>query len=669
MIMDGPSKTIVWFRRDLRIEDNPALAAASKDACVLPVFIWCPSEEGQFYPGRVSRWWLKQTLAHLDQSLRSLGAPLVLIKAESTLASLLQCVGAIGATRVVYNHLYDPVSLIRDHKIKNQLADLGISVQSFNGDLLYEPWEVYDENGHAFTTFNAYWDKCMSLPIDLTSPLPPWRLVPPAGTENVQSCSLEELGLENDTEKSSNALLSRGWSPGWANADKMLADFINGHLKEYSRNRMKVEGNTTSLLSPYLHFGELSVRKIYQGVRMKQIQWAKEENSDADQSVNLFLRSIGLREYSRYLCFNFPFTHERALLGNLKHYPWCADEGQFKSWRQGRTGYPLVDAGMRELWATGWMHNRTRVIVASFFVKFLLLPWTWGMKYFWDTLLDADLENDILGWQYISGSLPDGHELNRLDNPEDQGREFDPDGEYVRNWIPELARMPTEWIHHPWDAPRSVLKAAGVELGLNYPKPIVELNTARERLDDAVAMMWELDRAARVATLSGSHEVVADNLIGMNNLDIPKAVVKREVSCTNSSLDQRVPSVHNLKGSSCYKELKNLNSQRSKQVDINNRITKIETSKMDNDLCSTAESSAARKRSISESMCPVPDSCFSLSEVNPSHAGGSFKSHNSSGSPSMHPWKEEHGIRGEKEGDDADAQSSIKGLRPCKRPS
>ncbi|XP_017698650.1 cryptochrome-1 [Phoenix dactylifera] len=667
--MDSPSKTVVWFRRDLRIEDNPALAAASKDACVLPVFIWCPGEEGQFYPGRVSRWWLKQSLAHLDRSLRSLGAPLVLIRAESTLASLLQCIGAIGATRVVYNHLYDPVSLIRDHKIKNELADLGISVQSFNGDLLYEPWEVYDENGLAFTAFNAYWDKCMSLPIEPTLPLPPWRLVPPAGTENVQSCSPEELGLENDAEKSSNALLSRGWSPGWANADKMLAEFVNGHLREYSRNRMKVEGNTTSLLSPYLHFGELSVRQIYQAVRMKQIQWAKEENSDAEESINLFLRSIGLREYSRYLCFNFPFTYERSLLGNLKHYPWRADEDQFKSWRQGRTGYPLVDAGMRELWATGWMHNRTRVIVASFFVKFLLLPWTWGMKYFWDTLLDADLENDILGWQYISGSLPDGHELNRLDNPEDQGRKFDPDGEYVRNWIPELARMPTEWIHRPWDAPRSVLKAAGIELGLNYPKPIIELNTARERLDDAVTMMWELDRAARVATLSGSHEVVADNLIGMNNLDIPKAVVKKEVSCTSSSLDQRVPSVHNLKGSSCNKGLKNLNSERSKQVDINNRVAKMETSKKDKDLCSTAESSAARKRSISGSMCAVPDSCFSLSEVNTLDDSGSFKPHNSSGSPSMHPWKEEDGIRGEKEGDDVDAQSSIEGLRPCKRPS
>jgi len=236
--------------------------------------------------------------------------------------------------------------------------------------------------------------------------------------ENVASCSLEELCLENDAERLSNALLNRGWSPGWSNADKLLNEFISGHLLDYSKNRMKVEGTTTSLLSPYLHFGELSVRKIYQSVRMKQIQWAKDGNSEAEESVNLFLRAIGLREYSRYLCFNFPFTHHRSLLGNLSYYPWRADEGHFKSWRQGRTGYPLVDAGMRELWATGWMHNRTRVITASFLVKFLLLPWTWGMKYFWDTLLDSDLECDILGWQYISGSLPDGHELNRLDSPE-----------------------------------------------------------------------------------------------------------------------------------------------------------------------------------------------------------------------------------------------------------
>jgi len=218
--------------------------------------------------------------------------------------------------------------------------------------------------------------------------------------------------------ESSNALLSRAWSPGWRNAENMLEEFLSCGLLEYSKHGMKVGGTTTSLLSPYLHFGELSVRKVYQLVTMHHVKWQNEGKSEAEESVRLFLRSIGFREYSRYLCFNFPFTHERSFLGNLKHYPWLLDEDRFKSWRQGMTGYPLVDAGMRELWATGWTHNRIRVIVSSFAVKCLQIPWIWGMKYFWDVLLDADLESDILGWQYISGSLPDGHELSRLDNPE-----------------------------------------------------------------------------------------------------------------------------------------------------------------------------------------------------------------------------------------------------------
>ncbi|WOL09620.1 cryptochrome-1-like [Canna indica] len=664
--MEGRSKTIVWFRRDLRIEDNPALAAAAKDGCLLPVFIWCPSEEGQFYPGRVSRWWLKQSLIYLEQSLRSLGAPLLFIRAESTLAGLLQCIRAIGATRLVYNHLYDPVSLVRDHKVKCQLVSLKINVQSFNGDLLYEPWEIYDESGHAITTFNSYWAKCMNLPIKPTLLLPPWKLVPPEDIGNVQSCSIEDLGLESETEKSSNELLSRAWSPGWSNADEVLSEFIRDHLLDYSENRMKVGGTTTSLLSPYLHFGELSVRKIYQNVRIKQIQWAKEGNSKAEESVNFFLRSIGLREYSRYLCFNFPFTHERALLGNLKHYPWRADEDKFKSWRQGRTGYPLVDAGMRELWATGWMHNRIRVIVASFFVKFLLLPWTWGMKYFWDTLLDADLESDILGWQYVSGSLPDGHELKRLDSPEVQGQKYDPDGEYVRNWIPELARVPTEWIHHPWDAPTTVLKSAGIELGLNYPKPTVEIDTARERLDDAVDMMWQLDRAERAAKFSGSDEVVADNLINLNSLDIPRVVVKKEVSLNSSSLDQRVPSVHNIKDNSIRKEPKDLSGQTSNLVDLCSDNSIFKKSNIDVDLFSTAESSSARKRAISESHCAVPTQIPS-SDIAPQQENDSVdQNYSNRSSRPDHPWQATDQIGAKKE-DECDSGSSFQSLRPCKR--
>ncbi|XP_006846831.2 cryptochrome-1 isoform X2 [Amborella trichopoda] len=604
MNMGTHCKTIVWFRRDLRIEDNPALAQAARVGCVLPVYIWCPKEEGQFYPGRVSRWWLKQSLVHLDQSLRSLGAPLLLIKTEDTLSALLRCISAIGATQVVYNHLYDPVSLVRDHCVKQKLVEQGIIVQSLNGDLLYEPWEVYDDEGLAFTTFDEYWNKCISMSVEPVCLLPPRRLVP--ASEKMVGCTIEELGLENEYEKSSNALLSRAWSPGWCHADKALSEFISQRLEDYSMNRLKAEGLGTALLSPYLHFGELSIRKVLHSVRMKQLSWAREGNSDAEESVNLFLRSIGFREYSRYLCFNFPFTHEKSLLGNLKFFPWRTDHSNFKAWRQGRTGYPLVDAGMRELWATGWLHNRIRVVVSSFCVKFLQLPWTWGMKYFWDTLLDADLECDILGWQYISGSLPDGHELDRLDHPEDQGYKFDPEGEYVRQWLPELARMPTEWIHHPWDAPVSVLKAAGVELGLNYPNPIVEIDSAKECLAQSLSKMWELEAASRTAKANGSDENVGDNLNSINEIpNVPRVVIKKKEAPESSSWDQRVPTVQSM-----HKRngVNNLVGEDVNRVNLRNQINGGEVLSRNDEMSSTADSSSIRKRSLNESCFNVPSS-------------------------------------------------------------
>ncbi|KAL5711826.1 Cryptochrome-2 [Ranunculus cassubicifolius] len=589
------NNTVVWFRRDLRIEDHHALASAARDGCVLPVYIWCPREEAKFYPGRVSRWWLKQSLVHLNQSLKAIGCPLVFIKTESTLDALLKCVETIGATKVVYNNLYDPVSLVRDHNIKQKLIEHGISVQNFNGDLLYEPWDVYNEKGHAFTTFDAYWEKCLQLPVDPISVLPPWRLVPPtAGT--VEGCSIEDLGLENEVEKSSNALLGKGWSPGWRNADKALTEFVELHLIDYSKNRMKVAENSTSLLSPHLHFGELSVKKVFRFIRMKQILWENEEQNKGEESVKLFLRSIGLREYSRYLCFNFPFTHERSLIGNLRHFPWCLDQGYFKAWRQGRTGYPLVDAGMRELWATGWLHNRIRVIVSSFFVKVLLLPWTWGMKYFWDTLLDADLENDILGWQYISGSLPDGHELGRLDSPQVQGSRYDPDGEYVRHWLPELSRMPSEWIHHPWDASSTLLRSAGVELGLNYPKPIVDIDLASQQLASAISTMWESESASRAAEENGTEEVVMENSDITENLDIPIVVLRVKVPCTTSSShDRRVPSFHNSQIISRERKRSEC-EENEKPFPEKLHPCRQEAPGNEEDLCSTAESSSNKKQ-------------------------------------------------------------------------
>lgn len=500
--------SIVWFRRDLRVEDNPALAAGVRAGHVIAVYIWAPEEEGHYYPGRVSRWWLKQSLALLDSSLKNLGTSLVTKRSTDSISSLLEVIKSTGATQLFFNHLYDPLSLVRDHRMKEVLTNNGISVRSFNADLLYEPWEVLDDEGRPFNTFTEFWDRCLSMPYDPESPqLPPKKII----SGNLSKCSSETLIFEDESEKGSNALLARAWSPGWSNADKALAAFINGPLLEYSKNRRKADSATTSFLSPHLHFGELSVRKVFHLLRIKQVLWANEGNTAGEESVNLFLKSIGLREYSRYMSFNHPYSHERPLLGHLKFFPWVIDEGYFKAWRQGRTGYPLVDAGMRELWATGWLHDRIRVVVASFFVKVLQLPWRWGMKYFWDTLLDADLESDALGWQYITGTLPDGREFDRIDNPQFEGYKFDPNGEYVRRWLPELARLPTEWIHHPWDAPEYVLQAAGIELGSNYPLPIVKMDAAKARLQEALTQMWQHEAASRAILENGVEEGLGDS--------------------------------------------------------------------------------------------------------------------------------------------------------------
>ncbi|KAF4360366.1 cryptochrome-1 isoform X2 [Cannabis sativa] len=506
--MSGGGCSIVWFRRDLRVEDNPALAAGVRAGAVIAVFVWAPEEEGHYYPGRVSRWWLKQSLAHLDFSLRSFGTSLITKRSADSVSSLLEVVKSTGAKQILFNHLYDPLSLVRDHRAKEVLTSQGIVVRSFNADLLYEPWEVNDDQGRPFTTFTSFWERCLSMPYDPESPLlPPKRII----SGDVSRCRPDTLVFEDDSEKGSNALLARAWSPGWSSADKALTNFINGPLIEYAKNHKKADSATTSLLSPHLHFGEVSVRKVFHLVRIKQVLWANEGNKAGEESVNLFLKSIGLREYSRYMSFNHPYSHERPLLGHLKFFPWVVNEDYFKAWRQGRTGYPLVDAGMRELWATGWLHDRIRVVVSSFFVKVLQLPWRWGMKYFWDTLLDADLESDALGWQYISGTLPDGREFDRIDNPQFEGYKFDPHGEYVRRWLPELSRLPTEWIHHPWNAPESVLQAAGIELGLNYPLPIVGIDAAKARLEEALSEMWEQEAASRAAIENGTEEGLGDS--------------------------------------------------------------------------------------------------------------------------------------------------------------
>jgi hypothetical protein len=279
------------------------------------------------------------------------------------------------------------------------------------------------------------------------------------------------------------------WQPGSAGAHRLLDDFVRGgRLKAFDHDRAKTDRQSTSRLSPHVHYGEISARHIYYVAKHAELEWAR-GGGGGGTSVADFLRQLGYREYSRYLSFHFPFTHERSLLEHLRAVPWRFDQRLFKAWRQGRTGYPLVDAAMRELWGTGWMHNRMRVVAASFLVKNLLLPWQWGLKHYWDALLDADLESDALGWQYVAGCMADAHEFSYMIDQPTEAKRFDPDGRYVRRWLPVLARLPAKWIHQPWLAPESVLADAGVELGVNYPWPVMEVEESAAALKAADAVV------------------------------------------------------------------------------------------------------------------------------------------------------------------------------------
>ncbi|KAL4431148.1 hypothetical protein ABPG75_006404 [Micractinium tetrahymenae] len=502
-------RVLVWFRRDLRVADNPALVAAVSMGEVIPVYIWAPEEEGQFQPGRCSRWWLHHSLAALDSDLRALGSRLLCFRGADSHAVLARLAAALGARAVLFNHLYDPISMVRDNEVKAALAAGGTYCQSFNADILREPWEVLDAHGKPFTCYDAFWSAHCALPYPPTPPLPVPAALPPLapGVEAAAAAAgavpLKDLGIMSQEEEMSNAQLNYHWTPGSAGAHRVLDEFVrSGRLHAFDRDRAKTDRASTSRLSPHIHYGEISVRHIHYVAKHQELEWARA--GDAGTSVQDFLRQLGYREYSRYLSFHFPFTHERSLLEHLRAVPWRFDQRLFKAWRQGRTGYPLVDAAMREVWGTGWMHNRMRVVAASFMVKNLLLPWQWGLKHYWDALLDADLECDALGWQYVSGCMADAHEFSSTIHHHTEARRFDPDGNYVRRWLPVLARLPAKYIHQPWTAPESVLEDAGVELGVNYPFPVISQEESLAALAAADAVVQQCLRGGAGASAAAA---------------------------------------------------------------------------------------------------------------------------------------------------------------------
>jgi len=470
--------SLVWFRNDLRLADNPALQAALKrEQSVIPVFIWAPAEEDQWEPGAASKWWLHQSLKALAADLLAAGSRLVL-RCGPSLKTLQGLIEETGATAVYWNRRYEPAVIARDTSVKTALRNAGVEAESFNAALLHEPWTIQNKSGKPFQVFTPFWKHCLTLPDPPEPTRAPKQI--PVPLRWPSSTALGELELEPVIDWTQG--IRAAWTPGATGAQENLKRFVRAAFESYSTQRDRPDLTGTSRLSSHLHFGEISPRQIWHALRRSADSSPAWRNSQ-------FLTEVGWREFAHHLLYHFPHTPTEPLRAEFKNFPWRDDQAWLKAWQRGQTGVPLVDAGMRELWTTGWMHNRVRMVAASFLVKNLLLPWQAGARWFWDTLVDADLAQNSLGWQWTAGCGADAAPYFRIFNPVSQGEKFDPDGDYVRRWVPELAKLPVQWIHQPWSAPATELTRANVILGKTYPEPIVSLRISREVALEAYSRM------------------------------------------------------------------------------------------------------------------------------------------------------------------------------------
>ncbi len=469
--------TLVWFRNDLRMADNPALThAARKNGTVLPVFIWAPEEESPWAPGAACRYWLHQSLELLSESLKKAGSPLI-IRKGSSLGELKKIIQEWGADAVYWNRRYEPAIIERDRKIKEELQADGLVAQSFKANLLFEPQEIKNKQGQPYKVFTPYWKECLRQPDPEEPEITVRTLHPPS--EKVSTLSLEALQLEPDIDWARG--IEETWEFGEKGAWKRLESFLEDGIEDYKENRDKPAASGVSRLSPHLHFGEISPRQIWNAV------WQKD--GKLTKASLAYLRQLGWREFSYHLLYHFPHTAQEPLRPEFKNFPWAGDTKNLTAWQKGQTGIPLVDAGMRQLWTTGYMHNRVRMVVASFLVKNLLVPWQEGARWFWDTLVDADLANNTMGWQWTAGCGADAAPYFRIFNPVSQGNKFDPEGDYVRQWVPELENLSNKYLFEPWAAPPEELEQSGITLGKTYPMPIVSLSESRHRALEALEKM------------------------------------------------------------------------------------------------------------------------------------------------------------------------------------
>jgi deoxyribodipyrimidine photo-lyase len=460
---------IVWFRQDLRLSDNAALyhAVASGNP-LIPLYILEENPNTEWQIGGAQRWWLHESLSSLAHDLQACGLKLILKQGDPQ-QILQDLIRQTNATGVYWNRCYEPYAINRDKMIKQDLKAQGIEVESFNSALLFEPWSIKTQQGSSFKVFTPFWKACIAAP----EPLAPNPKISGARTfqGNLTTEDLKNWALK-PTHPDWSTGLKQTWQPGESQAHKILDRFLSESLQGYDSRRDRPDQEGTSRLSPYLHFGEISPRQIWHAFK-------------GLVDITRFRAELGWREFSYHLLYHFPNLPTHPFRTQFKGFPWRDDQNDLSAWQQGKTGYPVVDAGMRQLWHSGWMHNRVRMITASFLTKHLLIHWSEGAKWFWDTLVDADLASNSASWQWVAGCGADAAPFFRIFNPILQGEKFDPHGEYVRKWVPELKSLPNAYIHKPWQASEAILKSAGVELGSTYPHPIINHTLARKNALEA----------------------------------------------------------------------------------------------------------------------------------------------------------------------------------------